>query len=503
MFAAIILLFIILFFYWNFIYKRQGLPPGPIPLPFFGNTLTLSRSKCAYLPYKLWADKYGPIYTFWMGECPIVTVTDYSLMNELFVKNGDAFVGRDFLNHLSKLVEVHTGNHGVIQTQGDTWRVMRRFGLLSMRTLGVGKAGMEKQFKEDINEMINKLSNQVLLNNGENINLQLYIDRLIGSTINRVLFGFAFNDNQMDEFNEIKSTFDKASRWQFSFCGRLLVAAPILRHLPFFYQSFVEFSELPLPIYKYLNKQIGNRIEIRNLKNEKKEPRDLLDCYLDQMESDEADEEFNMDNFRALCYDLLLAGQETTGNTLSFLVLYLLLDQRVQSKLQAELDNLVEGNEELIGLSQRPQANYTNAVINEVQRLCNLLPLNLSHKTMFDVGIMDGKYFLKEGTVILPQISCLLYDEKVFPNPHLFIPERFLDDKGQLKRFDSFIPFGLGKRACMGESLARAELFLFTASFFRTFQVLPVDPLNPPAAQKQKAFVVRPDPYKCRLILRK
>uniref|UniRef100_A0A915LN11 Cytochrome P450 n=1 Tax=Meloidogyne javanica TaxID=6303 RepID=A0A915LN11_MELJA len=152
-----------------------------------------------------------------------------------------------------------------------------------------------------------------------------------------------------------------------------------------------------------------------------------------------------MDNFRALCYDLLLAGQETTGNTLSFLVLYLLLDQRVQSKLQAELDNLVEGNEELIGLSQRPQANYTNAVINEVQRLCNLLPLNLSHKTMSDVEIMDGKYFLKEGTVILPQISCLLYDEKVFPNPHLFIPERFLDDKGQLKRFDSFIPFGLGK----------------------------------------------------------
>ncbi|KAL7071020.1 hypothetical protein ACQ4LE_009839 [Meloidogyne hapla] len=377
MFAAIILLFIILFVYWNFIYKRKGLPPGPIPLPFFGNTLTLSRSKCAYLPYKLWADKYGPIYTFWMGESPIVTVTDYSLMNEMFVKNGDAYVGRDFLNHLSKLVEVHTGNHGVIQTQGNTWRVMRRFGLLSMRTLGVGKAGMEKQFKEDINEMINKLRRDVLLNKGENINLQLNIDRLIGSTINRVLFGFAFSDHQMDEFNKIKSTFDKASRWQFSFCGRLLVAAPILRHLPFFYQSFLEFSELPLPIYKYLNKQIENRIEIRNKETQvEKEPKDLLDCYLDQMESDEADPEFNMDNFRALCYDLLLAGQETTGNTLSFLVLYLLLDQRVQSKLQEELDNLI-GNDELIGLSQRPQANYTNAVINEVQRLCNLLPLNL------------------------------------------------------------------------------------------------------------------------------
>ncbi|KAL7070956.1 hypothetical protein ACQ4LE_009838 [Meloidogyne hapla] len=122
---------------------------------------------------------------------------------------------------------------------------------------------------------------------------------------------------------------------------------------------------------------------------------------------------------------------------------------------------------------------------------------------MFDVEIMDGKYFLKEGTIILPQISCLLYDEKVFPSPHLFIPERFLDEKGQLKRFDSFIPFGLGKRACMGESLARAELFLFIANFFRNFQVLPVNPLNPPKAQKQKAFVVRPEPYNCRLILRR
>ena len=85
-----------------------------------------------------------------------------------------------------------------------------------------------------------------------------------------------------------------------------------------------------------------------------------------------------MDNFRALCYDLLLAGQETTGNTLSFLVLYLLLDQRVQSKLQAELDNLVEGNEELIGLSQRPQANYTNAVINV--KIISYYLVKLGHK---------------------------------------------------------------------------------------------------------------------------
>ena len=52
-------------------------------------------------------------------------------------------------------------------------------------------------------------------------------------------------------------------------------------------------------------------------------------------------------------------------------------------------------------------------------------------------------------------------DSDVFPSPKEFNPERFLDDNGKLKRYEQFAPFGVGKRICMGESLAKNEIFLF------------------------------------------
>jgi cytochrome P450 family 33 len=70
--------------------------------------------------------------------------------------------------------------------------------------------------------------------------------------------------------------------------------------------------------------------------------------------------------------------------------------------------------------------------------------MNLIHKTMRDVEV--NGYRLKEGTAIVPQISTVLFDEKIFPNPEQFRPERFLDENGHLKRCDQLAPFGMGKR---------------------------------------------------------
>ena len=61
----------------------------------------------------------------------------------------------------------------------------------------------------------------------------------------------------------------------------------------------------------------------------------------------------------------------------------------------------------------------------------------------------------------------ILMDPEVFPNPKDFNPGRFLDDCGSLKRIEEFAPFSVGRRICMGETLAKSSLFLF---FVRVLQ---------------------------------
>uniref|UniRef100_A0A915LWT0 Cytochrome P450 n=1 Tax=Meloidogyne javanica TaxID=6303 RepID=A0A915LWT0_MELJA len=155
------------------------------------------------------------------------------------------------------------------------------------------------------------------------------------------------------------------------------------------------------------------------------------------------------------------------------------INQNSQEKLQNELDKVMEEKrrlaeetgEEFDGKfrqSDRTKLSYTNAVVNETQRLSNLLPLNLTRVANKDVKI--GGHNLKAGTVVIPQISTVLFDEGIFPDPEKFIPERFLDENGQFKKIEENIPFGVGK-SCVGEALARMELFLFTANFFYKFHV--------------------------------
>ncbi|KAH7684507.1 CYP-33A1 protein [Aphelenchoides avenae] len=207
-------------------------------------------------------------------------------------------------------------------------------------------------------------------------------------------------------------------------------------------------------------------------------------------------EMFKDDALRQFCDDIWAAGQETTSTTLQFGILYLLLDVDVQSRLQAELDSVVAVDEH-VTLAHKSQLPYTQAVLNEIQRLCNLLPENLYHRTVRDVEV--NGHMLKAGTTVVPQISCVLFDEKTFPEPQRFRPERFLDADGKLRKVEELCPFSIGKRICLGESLARMELFLFVANIFHAFKVRPVDPLNPPTSKKVAGFAVRTEPYSVRL----
>uniref|UniRef100_A0A914YHW2 Cytochrome P450 n=1 Tax=Panagrolaimus superbus TaxID=310955 RepID=A0A914YHW2_9BILA len=163
-----------------------------------------------------------------------------------------------------------------------------------------------------------------------------------------------------------------------------------------------------------------------------------------------------------------VAGQETSAKMLTWLSLYLTAFPEIQEKLHKELDEQIGGGR-LITLDDKNNLHYTNAIILETQRHCNLGAFNLIRRTLKPVEIHG--YKLPVNTLITYASHTVNYDDRYFPDARKFEPERFIDENGKFYTRPEVMPFGLGKRACLGEGLARIELFLFTANIFNQFRL--------------------------------
>jgi cytochrome P450 len=147
-------------------------------------------------------------------------------------------------------------------------------------------------------------------------------------------------------------------------------------------------------------------------------------------------------------------------------------------------------------MSDQAKLPYFIACLQELQRISVILTLNLQRITSEDMEI-DG-YFLPKGTIVVPQFPSVHVDEDVFPDPFKFDPTRHLDENGNFIKDDRITPFSVGKRACLGESLARMELFLFSATFFQHFEFLPENDGKIPAEEYEPGLVKSPKAFKVR-----
>ena len=210
--------------------------------------------------------------------------------------------------------------------------------------------------------------------------------------------------------------------------------------------------------------------------------KDLTDVFLAKIDetSDPASSFYAGRGEKALInnlIDLFFAGMETVSSSLLWSLLYLLHYPSWQDRIHREIDSVI-GQNRLPTLNDRAKLHETNAFLLESLRLTSFVPMSVFHYTSAPVPLKN--YVIPPDCMLLTSLYHVMHDPVHFPEPHRFKPERFLDEQGHFTGHDRVIPFGLGRRLCLGISLADKELYLFFAGFMQLYSVYKVPGVDPP-----------------------
>lgn len=193
--------------------------------------------------------------------------------------------------------------------------------------------------------------------------------------------------------------------------------------------------------------------------------------------------------------DLFLAGLDTTSTTLRWAILYFVTYPEVQARLQRELDDVLE-RDRFPSLQDRMSLPFVRAAITETLRLATITPFLTPHKTTVDTKLQG--YDIPKDTTVTINAWALHHNPQAWEKPFEFNPSRFINSDGEFVYPENrcFLPFGCGPRVCLGESLAKTELFLFLARLLQqfTFKYPPDSP--PPSLEPQHGVVSYPMPFK-------
>ncbi|XP_071495586.1 cytochrome P450 2D15-like [Diadema antillarum] len=135
---------------------------------------------------------------------------------------------------------------------------------------------------------------------------------------------------------------------------------------------------------------------------------------------------------------------------------------------------------------------YTLAFTTEVLRFRPILPLGVPHVTTEDVRVRD--YVIPRGSTIMMNILAIHSDPKIWGDPEVFRPERFLNADGtEFVKNKAYMPFGAGRRVCVGEQLARMEFFIFVVTLVKHLSFCIPDGIEPNYGHRVTTLL--PTPY--------
>ncbi|XP_044145179.1 cytochrome P450 2K6-like [Bufo gargarizans] len=432
-------------------YKYSNFPPGPKPLPIIGNLHLISSIK----PQKSFMElskKYGTVFSVQFGTEKMVILCGYETVKDALINHAEEFAGRP----VTAIGSRTSRGYGIIFSNGENWKVMRRFTLSTLRDFGMGKKSLENRIIEECESLMQKCRSY----GGKPFNNQIVINVAVANIIVSILMDQRcdYDDPAILKFMTL---FNEIFRIAGSTMVRLYNSYPwLIKWLPGahrkLFESLKEMQEFATETFTRKKKEL----DINNQRN-------LIDAFLAKQKEGKPESTlyYHNENLSMLVSNLFAAGMETTSTTLRWGLLLMMKYPDIQTKVQSEIENFIGSAQPQV--KHRQKMSYTDAVIHEIQRYGDIAPGSIPHATTKDMTFRG--YFLPKGTIVIPLLHSVLRDKAYFEKPEEFYPEHFLDSDGKFKKNEAFIPFSLGKRSCAGENLANMELFLFFTSLLQNF----------------------------------
>lgn len=415
--------------------KTTSYPPGPKGVFFIGSLVDYFSDMLGFLLNT--AREYGDIAFFKIGSRRIYLLSHPDLIQQVLITDNRNFTKSRALKRSKAVI-----GEGLLTVEGDTHLERRRLLQPAFHTRSI------ETYADTMRDATAELVESWEYNKSFDIHKEMM--KLTLAIVTKTLFG-----------TETKSESDEI--------GKCLTT--IVKQFPRMLFPYSEYLDnLPIPSIRKF-KQSLNRLDqiiyslIEERRGEQENKNDILTTLINAQD-EESGSRLTDYEVRDEAMTLFIAGQETTANALVWTIYLLCTNPEIKTKLQEELDTIL--NKDLPSFEDIRNLEYTNMVFKEAMRLYPPA-WNVARQAIEDYEI--DEYTIPSGADIYMSPYVVHHDERFFPEPFKFNPERWKEEQASsLPRF-AYFPFGGGTRRCIGEPFAMMEGVLIIAAIFSRFDV--------------------------------
>jgi cytochrome P450 len=451
--------------------RRIAELPGPKGLPLLGNVLAF-RSPQLHLQLETWHRQFGAFYQVQLGKHRILVVGDHRVIANVLKDRPEGFSRTARLREISVEMGLKPGLFGA---EGSDWALQRRMVMASFDPTHV------RQYFPALVKVAQRLKRRWAAAAIEHrtIDLQADLMRFTVDTIAGLAFGAEVNTIESDQ-DVIQQHLDKIFPALFE---RLVAPLPIWRFWPS--RRDRELKRSVLAVNQEVDRLItAARSRLGCDPAVQTQPNNLLEAMI--LAADRVDASLNDQQIAGNVLTMLLAGEDTTANTIAWMI-YLLWQNPLQlSRAREEVKSIVT-RPDAPTLDQMAQLTFVEACIQETMRLKPVAP-QLPVQALRDTVIGDIE--VPAGTVVITLLRTDAVDERWVPQATEFKPERWLNSSPLNKKLS--MPFGAGPRICPGRYLAMLEMKIALAMLLAHFELTEVGTAQKHEPQERLSFTMAP-----------